>query len=88
MCLHPPISGKPDDEDLERIRTRKPEPPMIEVTLQDGSKRQLWCTFGPQQIDLDPFSSSGYPPPGGAKARSTISCSELFRAAQELSVGC
>jgi len=51
--------GKPDDEDLERIRTRKPEPPMIEVTLQDGSKRQLWCTFGPQQIDLDPFSSSG-----------------------------
>jgi len=54
-------AGKPDDEDLERIRTRKPEQPMIEVTLEDGSKRQLWCTFGPQQIDLDPFSPSGAP---------------------------
>lgn len=34
---------------------------MIEVTLKDGSKRKLWCTFGDQQIDLDPFSPSGTP---------------------------
>ena len=32
---------------------------MIEVTLEDGTKRRLWCTFGPQQIDLNPFSKSG-----------------------------
>ena len=35
---------------------------MIEVELQDGTKRKLWCTFGTQQIDLDPFSPSGQSP--------------------------
>ena len=39
-------AGAPDRADLERIRTRKPEAPMIEVTLKDGSHRKLWCTFG------------------------------------------
>lgn len=39
-------AGAPDTADLERIRTRKPEAPMIEVTLKDGSHRKLWCTFG------------------------------------------
>jgi len=51
--------GKPSEEDLTLIRTRKPEAPVIEVTLEDGTKRKLWCTFGTQQIDLDPFSPSG-----------------------------
>ena len=40
------------------IRTRKPEKPLIEVDTKDG-KRRLWCTFGPQQIDIDPFSEKG-----------------------------
>ena len=41
------------------IRTRKPEAPVIEVEMGDGSKKKLWCTFGPQQIDIDPFSKPG-----------------------------
>jgi len=32
---------------------------MIEVQLADGSTRRLWCTFGPQQIDINPFSEQG-----------------------------
>ena len=53
------LSGRPNEKDLELIRTRKPEQPVIEVTLKDGSKRKLWCTFGPQQIDINAFSKSG-----------------------------
>ena len=41
------------------IRTRKPEAPVIEVKCNDGSVHRLWCTFGEQQIDIDPFSASG-----------------------------
>ena len=55
-------TGDPSEEDLIKIRTRKPERPVIEVTLHDGSTRRLWCTFGPQQIDIDPFSKPGAPP--------------------------
>lgn len=52
-------AGDPEQKDLELIRTRKPEAPVIEVTLKDGSKQRLWCTFGSQQIDINPFSPSG-----------------------------
>ena len=52
-------AGEPTDEQLQLIRTRKPEAPVIEVDMKDGSKKRLWCTFGPQQIDIDPFSKSG-----------------------------
>ncbi len=58
LCL---LSGRPTTEDLELIRTRKPEEPKLEVTLKDGSKRNVWCTFGPQQIDIDVASPSGLP---------------------------
>ncbi len=51
--------GRPTKEDLDAIRTRKPEKPRIEVQMADGSTRYLWCTFGPQQIDIDPFSEPG-----------------------------
>ena len=51
--------GRPTKDDLDAIRTRKPEKPMIEVQLADGSTRRLWCTFGPQQIDINPFSEPG-----------------------------
>lgn len=53
------MTGEPTDEQLQLIRTRKPEAPMIEVEMKDGSKKKLWCTFGPQQIDIDPFSKPG-----------------------------
>ena len=52
--------GRPTQEDLELIRTRKPEEPKLEITLKDGSKRNVWCTFGPQQIDIDVSSPSGH----------------------------
>lgn len=29
--------------------------------MGDGSKKKLWCTFGPQQIDINPFSKPGKP---------------------------
>lgn len=48
---------------MKRIRTRKAEMPMLPVTLNDGSERELWCTFGPEQIDLDIASPSGIPCP-------------------------
>lgn len=53
------MAGEPETKDLELIRTRKPEAPVIEVELKDGTRRRLWCTFGTQQIDIDPFSPSG-----------------------------
>lgn len=56
MCL-----GEPTDDQLQKIRTRKPEAPVIEVDMKDGSKKKLWCTFGAQQIDIDPFSKPGTP---------------------------
>jgi hypothetical protein len=53
MCCHTapylPV-GKPGVEDLLAIRTRKPEPPVLLVTLADGTHVPLWCTFSPQQV--------------------------------------
>jgi hypothetical protein len=44
------VTGKPSAEQLAQIRTRKPAPPVIEVTLADGSKVPLWNTFKDQQV--------------------------------------
>lgn len=52
-------SGDPSEEDLLRIRTRKAEAPVLDVTMADDSHRRVWCTFGPQQIDINPFSAPG-----------------------------
>lgn len=43
-------AGKPSAEQLAHIRTRKPAPPVIEMTLADGSKVPLWNTFKDQQV--------------------------------------
>ena len=53
------FADRPNEEDLKKIRTRKAEMPMLPVTLKDGSKRELWCTFGPEQIDIDVCSPTG-----------------------------
>ena len=55
------FADRPNEEDLKMIRTRKADMPMLPVTLKDGSERELWCTFGPEQIDLDIASPSGKP---------------------------
>jgi hypothetical protein len=44
------FAGKPSAEQLAHIRTRKPAPPVMEVTLADGSKVPLWNTFKDQQV--------------------------------------
>lgn len=53
------ISDGPGEKDLASIITHQGDLPMIEVTLADGSKRRLWNTFGPEQIDINPKSPAG-----------------------------
>jgi hypothetical protein len=43
-------AGKPSAEELSRIRTRKPAPPVLKVHLADGSVVPLWNTFTDQQV--------------------------------------
>lgn len=45
--------GSPSEEDLKKIYTRKPRPPFVEITFEDGSSERIWCTFDPEQIDLN-----------------------------------
>jgi len=45
--------GEAPEEDLSRIYTRKPRPPYLEVTREDGVTEKIWCTFDYEQIDLD-----------------------------------
>ncbi|MFP4619390.1 MAG: sucrose phosphorylase [Spirochaetaceae bacterium] len=45
--------GRPTQEDLDLIYTRKPRPPYIEEEFGDGSKEKIWCTFDTEQIDLN-----------------------------------
>jgi len=51
--------GAPSKEDLERIYTRKPRPPYVEVTFEDGTVEKIWCTFGEEQIDLNVDTDTG-----------------------------
>lgn len=53
------VDAEPTPVDLERIRTRKPEAPSLTVELGSGKQHKIWCTFGPQQIDLDVYSVTG-----------------------------
>jgi sucrose phosphorylase len=45
--------GEPAEQDLEKIYTRKPRPPYLDVKFADGSQEKIWCTFDFEQIDLD-----------------------------------
>ena len=40
-------------EDLAKIHIRKEKEPFREVTLGNGEKTRVWCTFTEHQIDLD-----------------------------------
>ncbi|KAK9837666.1 hypothetical protein WJX74_002520 [Apatococcus lobatus] len=51
--------GEPTLDDLERIRTRKPEAPVLTVDLKSGGQEKVWCTFSPQQIDINVSSKQG-----------------------------
>ncbi len=41
------------EEDLQRIYRPRPGLPLRRMTLANGEQRVLWCTFTPQQIDID-----------------------------------
>lgn len=45
--------GDPPREDLEKIYTRKPRAPFIEIELPEGIREKIWCTFDEDQIDLN-----------------------------------
>lgn len=45
--------NRPTEEDLKIIYKRKPREPYIEITFLNGKKEKIWCTFDPEQIDLN-----------------------------------
>ena len=47
------FGGEPGPEDLSRIYRRSDKPLFQEITLPDGKKQKLWCSFSAEQIDLD-----------------------------------
>lgn len=46
------LAGAPSAEELEKIRTRKPAPPVIEIKLKSGEEVPIWCTFSDQQVSM------------------------------------
>ena len=53
------LASEPTLDDLERIRTRKPSSPVLTVDLKNGEQEKVWCTFSPQQIDINVSSEQG-----------------------------
>ncbi|PLW76324.1 sucrose phosphorylase [Cohaesibacter celericrescens] len=47
------------EDDLLAIYRPRPGLPFTNVTLKDGSKRLIWTTFTPKQIDIDVHSEKG-----------------------------
>ncbi len=47
------------EQDLLAIYRPRPGFPFNKMTFGDGSKRLIWTTFTPQQIDIDVFSKHG-----------------------------
>ena len=47
------FGGEPTAEDLAQIYRRSDKPLFQEITLPDGKKQKLWCSFSAEQIDLD-----------------------------------
>ncbi|SCM70657.1 Sucrose phosphorylase [uncultured Pleomorphomonas sp.] len=47
------------EDDLLAIYRPRPGFPFTKMTFGDGSKRLIWTTFTPQQIDIDVFSQHG-----------------------------
>lgn len=49
-------NGEPSEEDVKKLYFRKMSGPVREYTFDDGSIVKLWNTFGPDQVDLNPYS--------------------------------
>lgn len=50
---------KPTAEQVDKIYKRKPRAPYVTVTLSSEETRNVWCTFGEEQIDLNTESKVG-----------------------------
>jgi sucrose phosphorylase len=46
-------NGEPTQDEVDAIYKRKPKAPCYEVEFKDGTKENVWCTFGEEQIDLN-----------------------------------
>ena len=51
--------GGPTDAELQAIYRPRPGLPFTEMTVGDGSRRHLWTTFTPSQIDIDVTHARG-----------------------------
>lgn len=60
MFIHINELGPITKEDLAKIHIRKEKEPFRQVTLANGDKDWVWCTFTDQQIDLDYTSRKTY----------------------------
>jgi len=44
---------EPTQEDINKLIHRHQGAPAVEIEFEDGTKEKLWCTFSPEQIDLN-----------------------------------
>lgn len=49
----------PTEEQIGKIYKRKPMAPMRAITFADGTKRNIWFTFGDDQVDLNLETEEG-----------------------------
>ena len=47
------FGGEPSQEELARLYRRSDKSLYQEITLPDGTRKRLWCSFSAEQIDLD-----------------------------------
>ncbi|MCM0612374.1 sucrose phosphorylase [Marinobacter sediminum] len=60
LFVHVDKFGEISPDDMAKIHIRKEKEPFREVTLADGTKTRVWCTFTEQQIDLNYDSDQAY----------------------------
>ncbi|HEU0197785.1 MAG TPA: sucrose phosphorylase [Nevskiaceae bacterium] len=53
LFVHVDQLGDISADDLAKIHIRKEKEPFREITLGDGTKTRVWCTFTEHQIDLN-----------------------------------
>ncbi len=51
--------GMPTPEEEAAIYRRQPRSPYLTVQFGTGEEKKIWCTFSPEQIDIDIRSSEG-----------------------------
>ncbi|WP_043766493.1 sucrose phosphorylase [Algiphilus aromaticivorans] len=52
--------GEITSDDLAKIHIRKEKEPFREVTLANGEKKRVWCTFTEKQVDLNYDAEATY----------------------------